>query len=663
MAEWKEFLSTIPIFSFLTRDELKEIEDYFQEENFQKGDVVCRVGDPGDKFFVILSGELEVWGGDADQQRRTGTLVARDFFGEMALLQGGKRTATIIASRLTRTLSLDKTSFDRFFLKNPKALEYFARVLSKRLASVTRGDTARVSKLVISVASRPGLKGKTKLARGLGCLLKDLTHAPVLVLEVYPRDDSVRDSVDDLFRDELEALPAELKKKLLDADPAHPTFLTLPVSPGKPIQFYAERAANFIGKLDDLFTFIIIDLGSDLPELIDSADQFSDVFIEITDTPEGDYAARFEKTTRAIRVINLYNPSSRRISISRCEPYVFPDSPVLASPEGLTQIRNDSTIAAGVPLWRLARKLLGASVGVALGGGAAFGISHLGVLKVLQENRIPIDLVAGCSQGSIIGAGFAVGISVDEMIAIACRLGHKRNFLLAADFTLLRPGLLAGNRVLEIFGPYLSGRETFEDLVYPYQAIATDIESGERVAIGEGRLDLAFRASSSVPMVFSPLKIGDRALVDGGVADPVPAETVQEMGADLCIAVNVVPPLRKGVTTVVNQAYKQLNRLNPLSYFGRNQDLPNTFDIVMNSMQILQYELGNFKAISADVLINPDLSDFTWIEYYRPQELIDRGIEAAEKALPAIEKSLKERLAPFRPPVPQAADELVAEEA
>ncbi|MEJ2079704.1 MAG: hypothetical protein P8Z74_17145, partial [Acidobacteriota bacterium] len=134
-------------------------------------------------------------------------------------------------------------------------------------------------------------------------------------------------------------------------------------------------------------------------------------------------------------------------------------------------------------------------------------------------------------------------------------------------------------------------------------------------------------------------------------SDPVPAETIQDMGADLCIAVNVVPPLKKGVTTVMNRAYKQINRLNPLSYVGTREDLPNMFDIVMNSLQILQYELGNFKAISADVLINPDLSDFTWIEYYRSHELIDRGMEAAEKALPAIEKALKEKKMTLRDPV------------
>ena len=293
---------------------------------------------------------------------------------------------------------------------------------------------------------------------------------------------------------------------------------------------------------------------------------------------------------------------------------------------------------------RLARKVLGATVGIALGGGAAFGVSHLGVLKVLDQNNIPVDLIAGCSQGSIIGVGYAAGLPVEEMISIARKLGHKRNFFIAMDFTLAGPGFLAGNRITEIFSPFLDGKETFEDLIVPCRTLATDIESGESISISSGRLDQAFRASSSVPMVFSPFKRGQRALVDGGVSDPVPAEVVHQMGSDICVAVNVVPPLKKGVSTIMSKTFKRFSRLNPFSFLGPKNDLPNMLDVVMNSLQILQYELGNFKAITADVLINPDLSDFAWIEYYRAEELIRKGMEAAERSIPAIEKILSDRI-------------------
>jgi NTE family protein len=149
-------------------------------------------------------------------------------------------------------------------------------------------------------------------------------------------------------------------------------------------------------------------------------------------------------------------------------------------------------------------------------------------------------------------------------------------------------------------------------------------------------------------MVMTPVRVGHRVLVDGGVADPVPAEITREMGADLTVAVNVVPQLKRGVETVISSWYRTLNAFNPLSYLVESEEMPSMFDIVMNSMQTLQYELGNFKAISADVLINPDLSDFTWIEYYRAEELIARGADAARRALPAIEKAIEAKIAPIR---------------
>jgi NTE family protein len=234
------------------------------------------------------------------------------------------------------------------------------------------------------------------------------------------------------------------------------------------------------------------------------------------------------------------------------------------------------------------------------------------------------------------------------MIEIALELGHWKNLLLAVDPTITRPGILLGARFARIFEPHLGEVRTFSDLLMPCTAVATNIETGERVPIGSGLLTTAFRASAAVPMVFAPVKMGDKILVDGGVSDPVPAEVVNSMGADLCIAVNVVPPPKLGVEGAISRAVRMVNRFNPMSYLNGDPDMPPMFDVIMNSMQVLQHELGNFKAISADVLIRPDLSDFTWIEYYRSNELIDRGEEAAERAMPAIERALDQKLAPCR---------------
>jgi NTE family protein len=144
-------------------------------------------------------------------------------------------------------------------------------------------------------------------------------------------------------------------------------------------------------------------------------------------------------------------------------------------------------------------------------------------------------------------------------------------------------------------------------------------------------------------VLWSPVRRDGRTLVDGAVVDPVPADVVQEMGGDVCIAVNVVPTVKKGVTTVLSRATRVVNSLNPFSYLNESRKMPNIFDVGMNSLQLLQYELGNFKALDADVRVNIDASDFTWIEFYRAEELIERGAAAAEAALPEIKEALARR--------------------
>ena len=668
MADLLDLLAAIPLFNFLGRKELAAVQALLVESKHERGEIICREGDDGDKLYIVLSGELEVWAGETERrvldtphrperrnrnggrQRRTGTLKRGDCFGEMALLQGGKRTATVKVKRHAKLISLDKTSFDKLFLHDPRTLEYFTHVLCRRLASVSKGEAVHGRTMTISITGRPGLKGKTMVASALATILQDLTGSDVLLVRVMPGKGAPKGSIAQLLSDELDAGTDTLSPAIKSERQGLST-LDVPARIDKETPFYVERSSNLISRVSEHFRFVVFDLGSEPQALVDSAPGFSDALIEIVDKPGTPVATNGTSDTKKFQVVNLFNAESRPLSINHCEPFVIPRDSSLPDEDTSQYLRTNHSATAALPIHRLARKLLGSAVGVALGGGAAFGIAHLGVLKVLEDNGIPIDLLAGCSQGSIIGVGYAAGITVDEMIAIALRLGKKKNFLRPLDITFTKPGILAGARFVDIFSPMLQGKRTFEDLVMPCRTVATDIESGERVEIGTGSLVDAFRASASVPMVFAPFRHGDRVVVDGGVTDPVPAEVVNNMGADLCIAVNVVPPPKKGLENEVSRAYRLLNRLNPISYLEGSRNLPNMFDIIMNSMQVLQYELGNFKAISADVLINPDLSDFTWIEYYRSEELIQRGITAAERAMPAIKNAYAQQLAPFRNPV------------
>src|SRR4249919_606311 len=213
-------------------------------------------------------------------------------------------------------------------------------------------------------------------------------------------------------------------------------------------------------------------------------------------------------------------------------------------------------------------------VGLALGGGGARGIAHIAVLRKLEAMHVPVDCIAGTSMGALVGAMYASGMSVDDIEKTVLGLDWPRLF----DDSLERPersfrrkrddalvisapgvgigrkgvklagGLLAGERILLLFEDLVEPVSTIEDfarLPIPYRAVAADINDGEPVVIQGGDLALAMRASMSLPGIFPPVPMGDRILVDGGIARNLPIDVVREMGADIIIAVDVGTPLAK----------------------------------------------------------------------------------------------------------------------
>jgi NTE family protein len=213
-------------------------------------------------------------------------------------------------------------------------------------------------------------------------------------------------------------------------------------------------------------------------------------------------------------------------------------------------------------------------IGLALGGGGARGIAHISVLRELEARRVPVDCIAGTSMGALVGALYASGMSVDEIekeilswdwprLANDSLERPERSFRRKRDDELvvsapgigigpkgvkLAGGLVAGERVLLLFESLVEPVATIEDfdrLPIPYRAVAADINTGEPVVIGNGDLALAMRASMSLPGIFPPVQIGDRVLVDGGIARNLPIDIVRNMGADIIIAVDVGTPLSK----------------------------------------------------------------------------------------------------------------------
>jgi NTE family protein len=420
-----------------------------------------------------------------------------------------------------------------------------------------------------------------------------------------------------------------------------PPVLEVVVPVGSVGDELAQGMDSILHAFGDRFRLIVVDVRAAPGHGVDFAARACEYVIQVT----GSLTPPPESRARVFQVVNRYRGSAGRSPLNSCEPFVLPVEPALTdgwAPDRPLPI-TDPTLPISRVLRRLTRKIAGVTVGIALGGGAAFGIAHVGVLQALDHAGLPVDLVAGTSMGSIVALGYAVGMTPPEMYEVAGRIGNVRTALSALDPSLSGAGLLNGRRLVSIFSPILQ-RESFEDLDVPCRVVALDIEAGTPVSIGSGSLDEAFRTSCSIPIIFKPVRRGSQTLVDGGMIDPVPGGVVREMGADIVIAVNVVPRLEPGVSTSLSRTFKRVNYLNPISYLSGSRDLPDILDIFMNSMQVLQHELGNFKSFNADVLVNVDLGGFTWIDFHRALDIVEQGRLAGERAVPEIRAALEARV-------------------
>lgn len=260
-------------------------------------------------------------------------------------------------------------------------------------------------------------------------------------------------------------------------------------------------------------------------------------------------------------------------------------------------------------------------IGLALGSGGVRGLAHIGIIKIIIENKIPISCISGSSAGALIGAYFAVHGEIKSLEKLLIK--NKSEFLpLFIDFGL-RGGLVNGNKI-DAFLEKILNNASFEDTKIPLYIVATDLISGQPSIIKTGSIAKAVRGSISVPIVFKPISYNEQLLVDGGLSDPVPVGTLKENGAEKVIAVNLY---------------------HKNEFVDRKFNLSN---IALRSTRIALHNLSKIAVKNADVIINPDTSaciDKTSITNYFDAENIKKLISIGEKEalnlLPQIKKITK----------------------
>lgn len=303
-------------------------------------------------------------------------------------------------------------------------------------------------------------------------------------------------------------------------------------------------------------------------------------------------------------------------------------------------------------LRRLAREIGGCLVGMALSSGAAKGFAHVGVIQVLEENGIEVDVVAGASMGAYVGALWAYGCDGCELERLSRELEGSWAFWTLIDPAFPpRRGFLRGCAVKRRLMRSIAHAH-FADLVRPLRVVAANLATLERVVFSSGEVATAVHASTAVPGICVPVTIDGETYTDGGIVDPLPVDILREMGVGRIIAVNVIPTpdrirctiqaelqlKRHNETSGLKLFHKKLRLNRQVNYFARG----NVLEILMRSVHGAQIRMAEASCQMADLVLRPEIYDDHWLDYRHPKKFIALGREAAEHHLEEI-KSLVNR--------------------
>ncbi|UCD55444.1 MAG: patatin-like phospholipase family protein [Candidatus Omnitrophota bacterium] len=250
-------------------------------------------------------------------------------------------------------------------------------------------------------------------------------------------------------------------------------------------------------------------------------------------------------------------------------------------------------------------------IALALGGGAARGIANIGALKVLERERIPIDLIIGSSIGGLIGASYALGVPTYRMEEAALKFSVDE----LTDFAISKNSLVKGEKLKKIIEEF-TDKKGFKDARIPFAITTTDIETGEELVYTKGPLQKIIQASCSWPGIFPPVIIEGRKLGDGGIRNSIPVKMAKPLGATHVIAVEI-------------------------GFCVKSGKIDNLFQMFMQSIQILGEELDSYQSMQADVIIKPKLHNLDQFAFDRAKEAVQDGEQAAKKAIPEIKRKLK----------------------
>lgn len=644
-----------PLFAELSREEKELVSRSSKLVEYKKDDAVFGEGDEPFAFYVVVSGlfKLTARSEPTGIEKKIVDFYPGDHFGETSLLTGNlHRTATASAKTDGVLLVIAKDEFEKLIKKISALSLQLNRTLGRRLIQTDlRHSLHRREVHIASVLALPdythfesGLRRFVHTLRQIDqkkIILVDLTQASLFA---SPNAGSDPLAIEADF---------DAQKANTYIHAVHPDFdrihLTL-----KPEQFDLEKVfSEILTHLTYSYDYMLLLLPDLKHPLSRMALHYSDRVYLWALTDEAGLKLAQEK---GISLKEAYGFSRKELKLlfqktsdntettkfQACHDFahtvIFP----LEADHPTDFERTHRYLAKE---W--AKKL----VGLALGSGAAYGLAHIGVLKVLEREGITVDVVSGSSIGSLVGALWASGYSATELEKMVEGINSKRKafFQLIGFFDFLLPhhGFFRGDQICRFLFRFL-GQKTFQDLRVALKIVAVDLYTSNQVAFETGRVIDAVRASISIPGVFRPFSGRGTHLIDGGVLDPLPVRTLIEDGVHKIIAVNVLPSPADRIRKIeldreqVELLLKQKNIFKRTwARFSRRFESKygaNVFNVLMNTIQFMEYEMVKTWANEADVYIHAVVPAGTWIEFYHPQKFIDEGEKQASAKVARIKQ-------------------------
>lgn len=701
-------LQRLPLFASCSERQLTLIADRTRLVEYKKGEIIYREGDMADAFYIVASGRLRVFSQVAGVEKTFTVLHNGDSFGEISLLTGETHSATVQALNDTLVLALQKDDFEEVINRVPSLVLYLSRMVSKRLRmKELAGEYAEATLVAIYSAAR-GV-GRSILAVALARMLTQVLHRQTILLNLSGGDGASgplyekpghRSSMTltaphDLERDQWRQAVVE-----------HPLgFHVLSVDTRTAGSSGEQLVAPLLSALTKQYAYVLIDLPAETNAQVMKALTQSDLIYLLTDQ----HRDNFMRTKALIgKIHEVLGPSEGRIKVvvnlmtgigvpisleemtqelgvpvANVLPRIASEGGSLTTNE-LAMLLENEALPFTRTVRRMARELSGSLVGLALGSGAALGLAHIGVLKVIERERIPVDLIAGSSIGSLIAGLWACGRSAAELEEIALQFKNpwdiRKLFVLDLGIPVASmatglvagwvvgllggfwTGLLFGFMVAIAFGlvlgPLAGGPiqgaqlmaklqrdfagKTFEDTWLPLKIVAANPMAREEVIFDSGSIAEAVRASVSIPGIFKPVVRGNKVCLDGGVINPVPVSVLKRAGANQVIAINVFPTTSELAASLEEAEQRRVERearvaarsfpVRLIAWLGQELQRsvsPLIFDVIMRSMQSMEYQIAEVACREADLTIRPTVPGSHWLEFFAPEKFIRRGEEVA----------------------------------